>query len=200
MLRLGLTGSIATGKSTTAALFAEAGIPVHDADAAVHAIYSAEGVEPVRALIPSAIGNGVVDRALLKAALANDPALLPRLEAIVHPLVQAREEQAVQRAKAAGHTLMLFDIPLLYETGGEARMDKVVVTHCAPQTQMQRLLARPGVDRTTAAMLIARQMPQDDKKARADYLIATDHGVEAARVRVQEILKELQEMATENRA
>lgn len=200
MLRLGLTGSIATGKSTTAALFAEAGIPVHDADAAVHAIYGDEGVEPVRALIPSAIGDEVVDRALLKAALANDPALLPRLEAIVHPLVQAREEQAAQRAKAAGHTLMLFDIPLLYETGGEARMDKVVVTHCAPQTQMQRLLARPGVDRTTAAMLIARQMPQDDKKARADYLIATDHGVEAARVRVQEILKELQEMTGENRA
>ena len=200
MLRLGLTGSIATGKSTTAALFAEAGIPVHDADAAVHAIYREEGVEPVRALIPSAIGDGVVDRALLKAALANDPALLPRLEAIVHPLVQAREEQAAQRARAAGHTLMLFDIPLLYETGGEARMDKVVVTHCAPQTQMQRLLARPGVDRTTAAMLIARQMPQDDKKARADYLIATDHGVEAARARVQEILKELQEMTGENRA
>lgn len=195
MLRIGLTGSIATGKSTTATLFAEAGVPVHDADAAVHAIYQGEGVEPVRALIPSAIRNDMVDRALLKAALAEDSTLLPRLEAIVHPLVHAREDEAARRARAEGHTIMLFDIPLLFETGGEARMDKVIVTHCAPQTQMQRLLARPGVDQATADMLIARQMPQEEKKARADYLIATDHGIEAARTRVQDILAELKEIA-----
>lgn len=191
MIKLGLTGSIATGKSTTAKLFGQEGVPVHDADAAVHAIYQNEGVKPVGALIPSAIRNGVVDRSFLKAALGEDPALFPKLEAIVHPLVQARETTACQKARAAGHPIMVFDIPLLFETGGEARMDKVVVVHCKPKTQLARLLARPGMDEATAHMLMARQMPQAEKIARADFLISTDHGVEAARTSVRDSLAQL---------
>jgi dephospho-CoA kinase len=191
MIRLGLTGSIATGKSTTAQLFAEEGVPVHDADAAVHAIYRQEGVAPVGALIPSAIVDNTVDREALKKALANDPALFPKLEAIVHPLVQARERRAAADALAEGHDMMVFDIPLLFETGAENRMDKIVVVHCDPQTQRARLLARPGMDEATASMLLERQLPQSDKIARADFLVSTDHGVEAARDRVRTILAEL---------
>jgi dephospho-CoA kinase len=191
MIRLGLTGSIATGKSTTARLFAQEGVPVHDADAAVHDIYGKEGVEPVGALIPSAIIDGRVDRSALKKALAETPALFPALEAIVHPLVQAREAQAASTAEAAGHTIMVFDIPLLFETGAEARMDKVAVVHCAPETQLKRLLARPGMDEATARLLMDRQMPQAEKLALADYRISTDHGIEAARDQVRAILDDL---------
>lgn len=191
MIRLGLTGSIATGKSTTAKLFADESIPVHDADEAVHFIYRDEGVSPVGDLIPSAIRDGIVDRTALKAALAADPSLLPKLEAIVHPLVHAREEAAFQKAYAEGHTIMVFDIPLLFETGGDARMDKIVVVHCKPETQIARLLARPGMDDATARMLMDRQMPQAQKVERANYLISTDHGVDAARADVRRILAEL---------
>lgn len=191
MIKLGLTGSIATGKSTTAKLFAEEGIPVHDADQAVHLIYQNEGVAPVGDLIPSAIREGIVDRTALKAALAADPSLFSKLETIVHPLVHAREEAAFQKADAEGHTIMVFDIPLLFETGGDARMDKIVVVHCKPETQLARLLARPGMDDATARMLMDRQMPQAQKIERADYLISTDHGVDAARADVRRILAEL---------
>lgn len=191
MIKLGLTGSIATGKSTTARLFAQQGLPVHDADAAVHAIYSAEGVTPVGTLAPSAIVDGAVDRAVLKAALATDPDLLAKLEAIVHPLVQAREAAAAKDAEAAGHDVMVFDIPLLFETGAEARMDRVVVVHCLPEAQRQRLMARPGMTRETAELLMARQMPQAEKRAKADFEISTDHGIDAARDQVQAILSEI---------
>jgi dephospho-CoA kinase len=191
MIRLGLTGSIATGKSTTAQLFAEEGVPVHDADAAVHAIYRQEGVAPVGALIPTAIVDDVVDREALKKALAEDPLLFPKLEAIVHPLVQERERRAAANALADGHDMMVFDIPLLFETGAERRMDKVVVVHCDPETQRARLLARPGMDEATATMLLGRQMPQADKITRADFLVSTDHGIEAARDQVRKILAEL---------
>lgn len=191
MIKLGLTGSIATGKSTTARLFAQQGLPVHDADAAVHAIYSAEGVTPVGTLVPSAIVDGAVDRAALKAALAADPDLLAKLEAIVHPLVQAREAAAAKDAEAAGHDVMVFDIPLLFETGAEARMDKVIVVHCLPETQRQRLMARPGMTQETADMLMARQMQQAEKRAKADFEISTDYGIGAARDQVQAILSEI---------
>lgn len=191
MIRLGLTGSIATGKSTTAAMFAAQGVPVHDADGAVHAIYAQEGVEPVGALIPSAIVDGVVDRAALKAALQANPTLFAKLEAIVHPLVHAREKVAADEAQQQGHAIMVFDVPLLFEAGGEARMDKVAVVHCTPETQLARLMARPGMDDATAHMLMDRQMPQAEKMARADFLIATDHGVDATQATVCAILDDL---------
>lgn len=191
MIKLGLTGSIATGKSTTTKLFADEGVPVYDADAAVHAIYSAEGVMPVGTLIPGALIEGIVDRAALKAALTTDPGLFPKLEAIVHPLVQEREAEATRQAQAAGHDIMVFDVPLLFETGGEARMDKTVVVYCKPETQRDRLMARPGMTQKTAEMLMARQMSQMDKRARADFEISTDHGVEAAREQVRAIVSKL---------
>ena len=191
ILRLGLTGSIATGKSTTAGLFADEGVPVHDADAAVHALYEAEGVAPVGALIPQAIRDGKVDRAALKAALAADPALFPRLEAIVHPLVRARADAAIAEARAQGHAIILLDIPLLFETGAESRLDRIVATRCDPDLQWQRLMARPGMTGETARMLLDRQMPQDEKVARADFVIDTGHGIEAARRDVRAILRDL---------
>lgn len=191
MIKLGLTGSIATGKSTTSQMFADEGVPVHDADAAVHAIYSAEGVTPVGNLIPGAIIDGIVDRGALKAALARDLSLFPKLEAIVHPLVHARESEAAEKAEADGHDIMVFDVPLLFETGGEERMDKVVVVYCSPEAQLQRLMARPGMDRETADMLLARQMPQAEKRARADFEVSTDHGLGAARDQVRSVLADL---------
>ncbi|MEM6711558.1 MAG: dephospho-CoA kinase [Pseudomonadota bacterium] len=193
MIRLGLTGSIATGKSTTAHLFAEEGAPVHDADAAVHAIYDQEGIGPVSTLIPSALKDGTIDRKALKAALQANPQLLPRLEAIVHPLVHTRETDAATRAEREGHDVMVFDIPLLFETGGQARMDKTIVTYCAPQIQRLRLMERPGMTDETARMLMDRQMPQAEKRARADFEISTDHGLDAARADVRRILKECRE-------
>lgn len=191
MIRLGLTGSIASGKSTTAKLFAKEGVPVHDADAAVHAIYEGEGVAPVGTLVPDAIIDGTVDRAKLKAALAKDADLFAKLEAIVHPLVYAREDAAAAKAERDGHAIMVFDIPLLFETGGDARMDKVVVVHCTAQTQLARLLNRPGMTEATAHMLMDRQMPQAEKMARADYRISTDHGVDAVLDDVRTILADL---------
>lgn len=192
MLRLGLTGSIATGKSTTAGFFREEGVPVHDADAAVHAIYSQEGVGPVGALIPQAVIDGRIDRPALKAALSADPGLFPKLEAIVHPLVQAREAQAAGEAEAAGAPLMVFDIPLLFETGAQSRMDKVAVVTCQPHIQLQRLMARPGMDERTAKMLMDRQLPQADKIARADIVITTDGGLNSTRMQVRDLLAKLQ--------
>ena len=191
MLRIGLTGSIATGKSTTARLFAEAGVPVHDADATVHALYEGKAVEPIGALIPTAISDGKVDRDALKAAIAAEPALLKRIESIVHPMVRAKELEAAEKAKVAGARMMLFDIPLLFETGSDKRMDVVVVTTCAPETQMARLMARPGMMEQTAKMLIERQMPDADKRKRAHFLVETDHGVDVARRRVRQILNAL---------
>ncbi|MBV6656537.1 MAG: dephospho-CoA kinase [Devosiaceae bacterium] len=191
MVRLGLTGSIATGKSTTAAMFADEGIPVHDADAAVHAIYEGEGVEPVGGLIPQATKQGFVDRAVLRAALADQPDLLPKLEAIVHPLVRARTETAIADAAAAGHWLIVLDIPLLFETGAQDRLDQTVVTVCDPAIQKERLMARPGMTEETATFLMGRQMPQDEKRARADHVIDTGHGLEAALQRVRAILAAL---------
>ena len=191
MIRLGLTGSIATGKSTTARLFAQEGIPIHDADAAVHALYQGEAVAPVGALIPEAIIDGKVDRARLRAALRADPALLPKLEAIVHPLVRAHEQAAAQAAQADGHHLMVFDVPLLFETGGQARMHKVVVVHCAPELQLARLMAREGMREDDARLLMDRQMPQADKMERADFLVSTDAGIEAARADVRRIIAAL---------
>ncbi|MEM6383318.1 MAG: dephospho-CoA kinase [Pseudomonadota bacterium] len=190
-LRIGLTGSIATGKSTTAQMFADEGIPVHDSDASVHALYREEGVEPVRRLIPQAIIDGVVDRATLKDELAKDPGLLAKLEAIVHPLVQARADAAAEQAHNDGHRMIVFDIPLLFETGAEDRFDQIVVTFCDDDEQMRRLMARPTMTIETARMLLERQMPQADKRARADFTIDTGGGIDAARMAVRSILNEL---------
>jgi len=193
MIVLGLTGSIAMGKSTTAALFAEAGVPVWDADAAVHRAYGYGGaaVEPVAALVPAARAPAGLNREALRRAIAADPAMLTRIERIVHPIVGADRKAFLAEARAAGERVVVLDIPLLFETGAEAHVDRIVVVSCAPEEQRRRALAREGMTPDRFDAILARQMPDAEKRARADHVIGTDDGVEAARVQVTAILESL---------
>jgi dephospho-CoA kinase len=186
--RLGLTGSVGMGKSTTAALFAEAGVPVWDADAAVHRLYAegGAGAAAIAGLAPEAVSGTVVDRDRLRDAIIADPGLLARIEARVHPLVAADRE-----AFAAAHAdadILLFDIPLLFETGGEAGLDAVLVVTAPEAVQRARVLARPGMTPAALAHILARQTPDAEKRARADFIIETGRGVEAARADVLALL------------
>lgn len=191
MIVLGLTGSIGTGKSTTAAMFHDLGVPVHDADATVHDLYRSEAVAPVGARFPEALKEGVIDRKALSAVLAQSPERFRELEAIIHPLVRAREKAFLDAERQKGSALVLLDIPLLYETGGEARVDKVVVVTCGPEIQRQRVLARPGMTEEKFALILSRQMPDAEKRRRADFLIHTEEGLEAARKQVEEVINTL---------
>lgn len=172
--RLALTGSIGMGKSTTAGMFRDLGVPVWDADETVHRLYAPGGaaVGAVARILPDAIRDGAVDRARLRDALATDPDLLPRLEAAVHPLVAA--DRAAFCAVHASAPLILLDIPLLYETGAEATVDGVLVVTTDPQTQRQRVMARPGMTDDLFRRILSRQVPDAEKRARADYLIETN--------------------------
>ena len=191
MIVLGLTGSIGMGKSTTAKLFAEQGIPVNDADQVVHDLYRGEAVAPIGAIFPEAVRDGFVDRAVLAGNLAKNPANFSELEAIVHPLVRARERQFLEVQKAAGADMVVLDIPLLFETGGAERVDRIVVVSCDADIQRRRVLERPGMTREKFEMILSRQLPDAEKRARADYVIDTGHGIEAARKRVIEIIAEV---------
>lgn len=184
--RLGLTGSIGMGKSTTARMFADEGLPVWDADAAVHRLYGRGGaaVAPIEAAFPDAVIDGAVSRPALKQFIAADPEALPRIEAIVHPLVQADREAFVAAQSA---DIVVLDVPLLYETGGAAEMDAVVVVSAPAETQAARVLARPGMTRPQFEAILARQMPDVEKRAKADYLIETT-SLEAARQGVREVI------------
>jgi dephospho-CoA kinase len=190
---LGLTGSVGMGKSTTAALFAEAGVPVWDADAAVHRIYGAGGGGAVALdeLVPDAVRSGAVDRARLRAAVAADPGLLARLEARIHPLV-ASDREAFRR-RHAGADVLLFDIPLLFETGAEGWLDGVLVVTAPAAVQRARVLGRPGMTPEMLETMLARQMPDATKRARADFVISTDRGIEAARADVLSLLARIRE-------
>ena len=183
---LGLTGSIGMGKSTTAAMFREEGLPVWDADAAVHALYAPGGaaVSGVGNLVPGAVVAGSVDRGRLREALERDPSLFPRLEAVVHPLVA--EDRARFLSEARGEIVVL-DVPLLYERGIDRECDGVAVVSAPPETQMRRLLARPGMDREAAKMLLSRQMPDAEKRARARWIVPTET-LEEARAAVRQIV------------
>lgn len=187
---LGLTGSIGMGKSSTARLFAEAGCAVWDADAAVHRLYAPQGaaVAPMAAAFPQAIVAGGVDRAVLKNLIARDPAALKQIESIVHPLVG--EDRASFRA-AATASILVFDIPLLFETGGQSAMDAVAVVTCPPEVQEARVLARGTMTRDQFLAIRAKQMPDEDKRARADYVIVTDTP-ENARRQVQDVIADIQ--------
>jgi len=191
MIVLGLTGSIGMGKSTTAVLFREAGVPMHDSDEAVHRLYAGAAAPLVEAVFPGTVRDGVVDRALLGARVLGDRAALGRLEAIVHPLVRADAEAFVARHRAAGVPLLVLDIPLLFETGGHGRVDKVVVVTADAATQRSRVLARPGMTEEKFAAILASQVPDAEKRARADYLIDTGAGIEPARAAVERIVREL---------
>ena len=188
--RLGLTGSIGMGKSTTAQMFRDLGHPVWDADQAVHRLYAPGGlaVAPVAAAFPAALAQGGIDRGALKTALAADPAALARLEGIVHPLV-ARDRQDFL-ARHVGAPLVVLDIPLLFESAHPPDLDGVAVVSTDPATQAARVLARPGMTRDTLAMILARQMPDADKRARADWIILTD-SLDGARAAVARIVNEV---------
>ncbi len=187
MLKIGLTGSIGMGKSTTAKLFAEAGIPVNDADAVVHDLYAGEAVPVVEAEFPGSTKNGAVDRAELARLLSARPDGFKALEAIVHPLVRQRETMFLAKHRAAGVSMVLL------ETGGNARVDLTVVVSCDPQIQKARVLARPGMTDEKFNMILSRQMPDAEKRARADYIIDTGHGIEAAKARVNEIIADIKD-------
>jgi len=186
--RLGLTGSIGMGKSTTAAMFAEAGVPVWDADAAVHRLYAPGGaaVPAIAALHPAAVRDGAVDRAALKEWIARDPAALGQIERAVHPLVAADREAFLADAQAK--PLVLLDIPLLFETGADAQMDATLVVSAPPEVQRARVLARPGMTPAQFDLILSRQMPDADKRARATWVIETN-GLEATRAAVQDLIE-----------
>ncbi|MGN6774457.1 dephospho-CoA kinase [Rhizobium sp.] len=191
MIKIGLTGSIGMGKSTSAKLFAEAGIPVNDSDAVVHDLYSGEAVPLVEAAFPGTTSSGKVDRQELSRKLAGDPSGFKRLETIVHPLVRERERQFLERQRKAGADMVMLDIPLLFETGADKRVDKIVVVSCDPQIQRERVLARPGMTEEKFNMILSRQTPDAEKRARADYVIDTGGSIEAAGEQVREIIADL---------
>ncbi len=191
MIVIGLTGSIGMGKTTTAKLFAAEGIPVLDSDAVVHDLYSAEAVPMIEAAFPGTTISGTVDRLELGNILRENPANFRMLEAIVHPLVRERQEAFLRKAREENQNFAVLDIPLLFETGGETRVDKVVVVSCAPEIQRQRVLSRHGMTEEKFEMILARQMPDAEKRRRADFIIDSGNGVEAARDQVREILQRL---------
>lgn len=191
---LGLTGSIGMGKSTTASLFAELGVPVHDADAAVHALYEKDAVPAIEAAFPGTVVEGRVDRGRLGARVLNDPQAMARLEAIVHPLVREAELAFLARAEKSGARIVVLDIPLLFETGGDRRVDAVVVVSAPAAMQRERLLAREGMTPDKLDALLSRQMPDEEKRARADFIVDSSRGIEPVRVRIREILAEVAKM------
>ena len=190
MILLGLTGSIGMGKSTTTAMFAEHGARVWNADDAVHALYARGGaaVEPIGEAFPGVVVDGAVDRGRLAEALGRDETAFRRLETIVHPLVAAGRLADLEAARAAGVKLAVLDIPLLFETGGDRAVDAVVVVSADAETQRRRVLARPGMTVERFEAILARQMPDAEKRRRADFVIDTGRGLDAARARVAEIV------------
>jgi dephospho-CoA kinase len=194
---LGLTGSIGMGKSTTSAMFRAEGVPVYDSDAAVHALYASGGaaVAPVEAAFPGVVVDGAIDRARLSAAVVGDPEALQKLEAIVHPLVGAHRIGFFEDARAAGHDIVVLDVPLLYETGGDKKVHKVVVVSAPADVQRARVLARPDMTEAKFEAILARQTPDAEKRARADFVIDTGQGLEHARGQVRDILTRLRATA-----
>jgi dephospho-CoA kinase len=192
---IGLTGSIGMGKSETAKMFARLGIPVNDSDANVHALYEPGGaaVPQIEKTFPGTVRDGKVDRALLTKALAADPGGFKKLEAIVHPLVAKTQADFLARAETQGADMVVLDIPLLFETGGHARVDAVVVVSAPSHIQRARVLERPGMTEEKLDQILSRQMPDEEKRAKAHYVVVTDKGLDHAFEQVQTIVKDLRE-------
>lgn len=184
---LGLTGSIGMGKSATADIFRRLGVPVHDADAAVHALYAGRAAALIEEAFPGTVANGIVDRTKLGAAVLGDPERMKRLEAIVHPLVR-EEEEAFLRRVARPSGLAVLDIPLLFETGGEVRCDAVLVVSAPPDVQRERVLRRPGMTEEKFKAILAKQMPDAEKRARAHFILDTSRDFSAAEAQARSIL------------
>ena len=195
MIKLGLTGSIGMGKSTTAQIFADKGVPVYDADAVVHQLYQSEAVPLIADAFPEAVIDGQVDRKILSASVLGKPEQLKKLENIVHPLVHAKEQQFLRDAKAKGAKLVVLDIPLLFETGGTGRVDKILVVSAPYEIQRERVLSREGMTEEKFQAILARQMPDEVKRAKADFIVDTGQDKDFARQQVFSILEKLQNTA-----
>src|SRR3954469_15070287 len=194
MLVLGLTGSIGMGKSTTGKLFVEAGVPLYDADAEVHKLYEGEAVPAIEAAFPGTTDNGKVDRQKLSARVVHDPAAMKQLEQIVHPMLGAGRKKFFDDAERAGVPVVVVDVPLLFETGGEKRVDAVVVVTTTPEIQRQRILARDNMTNEKLDAILARQLPDAEKRKRADFVVDTSHGLDPVRARIRDILDEAAKM------
>lgn len=191
---IGLTGSIGMGKSTTMQLFAEQGVPVYDADAAVHAIYAGAAVPAVEAAFPGTTGDGKVDRQKLSAKVLGNPEALKKLEQIVHPMLGAHRQQFLAEAVKSGAAVAVLDVPLLFETGGEKRVDAVVVVSAPAEMQRARVLARENMTQEKLDAILARQTPDAEKRQRADFVVDTSSGIEPVRARIRDILAEVVKM------
>jgi dephospho-CoA kinase len=194
MIILGLTGSIGMGKSTTAKLFVEAGVPVYDADATVHRLYEGEAAPAIEAAFPGSTVGGKVDRTRLSAQVVHDPAAMKRLEQIVHPMLGASRARFLEDAERSGAPVAVVDVPLLFETGGEKRVDAVVVVTTTPEIQRERILARDNMTAEKLDAILARQLPDAEKRKRADFVVDTSHGLDPVRVRIRDILVEAAKM------
>ncbi|WP_378946410.1 dephospho-CoA kinase [Mesorhizobium sp. ANAO-SY3R2] len=191
MIIVGLTGSIGMGKSTTAQMFVEAGVPVHDADEAVHRLYAGAAAPLIEAAFPGTVRDGVVDRNELARRVLGDSAALKQLEQIIHPLVRDDAAEFLERNRAAGTPIVVLDIPLLFESGGRVRVDKVVVVTAPADMQRERVLARPGMSEEKFEAILAKQVPDAEKRELADYVVDTGQGLEAARAAVLAIIDDL---------
>lgn len=191
MIKAGLTGSIGMGKSTTAQMFRDEGIAVHDADATVHELYSGIAAPLVEQAFPGTVKNGVVDRSELGKHVIGNPENMKRLEAIIHPLVHKQEQEFLEAARKRGDAMVVLDIPLLFETGGYQRVDKIIVVTAPAEVQRQRVLAREGMSEEKFMAILAKQVSDAEKRKKADYLIDTGKGMESARMEVQKIIAEL---------
>lgn len=194
MIILGLTGSIGMGKSTTAKLFAEAGVPVYDADATVHQLYEGEAAPAIEAAFPGTTADGKVDRQKLSARVVHDPAAMKQLEQIVHPMLGASRQKFFEEAEKAGAPVTVVDVPLLYETGGEKRVDAVVVVTTSPENQRARIMARGTMTSEVLDSILARQLPDAEKRKRADFVVDTSDGLDPVRVQIRDILQQVVKM------
>jgi dephospho-CoA kinase len=194
MRLLGLTGSIGMGKSATAKLFSEAGVPVYDADATVHLIYDGEAAPAIEAAFPGTTIDNKVDRQKLSAKVVHDAEAMKRLETIVHPMLRSHQQAFLAQAERSGAPVAVLDIPLLFETGAAARFDAVVVVTTSPDVQRERILARDNMTPQKLEAILARQMPDAEKRRRADFVVDTSHGLDPVRKRIQEILDQVVKM------
>jgi dephospho-CoA kinase len=194
MLVLGLTGSIGMGKSTTARLFSEAGVPVFDADATVHKIYAGEAAPAIEAAFPGTTVNGKVDREKLSAKVVHDADAMKLLEQIVHPMLRAYRQAFLDQVERSGAEMAVVDVPLLFETGGEKHVDAVVVVSTTPDVQRERILARGNMTAEKLDAILARQLPDAEKRRRADFVVETSHGLDSVRTQIRKILTEAANM------